>query len=295
MERPRSRGNAATRANESDAKTDHKPAKKKVRDGAARAPSVGNGTVEHGAKLAIVIAQRIVDELVAKNALPGDRLPSEAAMLVDYQVARGTLRETLRLLEVHGIIRIKPGPGGGPVVAEPNSSDFARTSSLHYQIARASIRELFQARLVIEPAMARLVAERREPLMIAEIKSALEFGHEVAQAGKQHEVGSGAAAARFHDALLHTSGNKILDLVGGSLLKIVLYASPDFRLNLHNEEAFRYHDAIFDHLARGNATSAERLMREHIQQMIESYEASDPEFLEFPVRWTSEVTSGRSD
>jgi DNA-binding GntR family transcriptional regulator len=74
----------------------------------------------------------------------------------------------------------------------------------------------------------------------------------------------------------------------------VLYASPDYRLNRHNPDAIDYHDAIFDHLNRGNPASAERLMREHIQQLIESYDISDPDFLECPVRWASEVGTGRA-
>ena len=36
-------------------------------------------------------------------------------MLAEYGVGRASLREALRMLEIYGIIRVKPGPGGGPV------------------------------------------------------------------------------------------------------------------------------------------------------------------------------------
>lgn len=69
-------------------------------------------------KTAILVAQRIVDEIVDQDLQPGAPLLPERVMLPRYGVARGTLRESLRILETYGLITIKTGPGGGPVVAD---------------------------------------------------------------------------------------------------------------------------------------------------------------------------------
>jgi DNA-binding GntR family transcriptional regulator len=60
-------------------------------------------------------------------------------MLRRYQVARASLREALRILETHGLIRIKPGPGGGPVVSNGSTADFGRMATLFFQVAFAAL------------------------------------------------------------------------------------------------------------------------------------------------------------
>ena len=66
------------------------------------------------AKTAETVSAAIVHDVVSRRLAPGDMLPSEAAMLSQYKVSRASLREGLRLLEVQGLIRLKPGPAAGP-------------------------------------------------------------------------------------------------------------------------------------------------------------------------------------
>ena len=81
-------------------------------------------------------------------------------MLEEYQVGRGTLRESLRFLELQGIISLKPGPGGGPVVERPEATSLATSLMLLLQFADAQYRVVAEARVALEPTMARLAAER---------------------------------------------------------------------------------------------------------------------------------------
>jgi DNA-binding FadR family transcriptional regulator len=237
-------------------------------------------------KKAFVVALDIVESLVRTDAQPDHRLPSEAEMLLQYRVSRGTLREALRVLEHHGIIRIKPGPGGGPVVVPVSRDAFARSASLHFHVVRASYRDLFEARLIIEPAMARLVAQQQRHDVLERVTAVIELGRELRVAKRRDERRLGAVAALFHDELLHGSGNRILDLVGGSLLKLVVDASPDQRVYAaRNNASFDSHEEIFRHLKRGNASSVERLVRDHIQELFDGYEETAPEFLSEFVRW----------
>jgi DNA-binding FadR family transcriptional regulator len=57
---------------------------------------------------------------------PGQRLGTKADLRQSYGVATGTLNEGLRLLQVQGLVEVRPGPGGGIFIArhvlEPESA-----------------------------------------------------------------------------------------------------------------------------------------------------------------------------
>ena len=63
-----------------------------------------------GRKTARLVAGQIVQDIGTEGLT---RLPSEAELLERYEVSRPSLREALRILEMYGVISIRPGPGGG--------------------------------------------------------------------------------------------------------------------------------------------------------------------------------------
>src|SRR5690242_15187455 len=91
-------------------------------------------------KAAVIVAKRIVGQIERLRLGPGDKLPPERAMQEEYGVGRGTLREALRFLELQGVLSLKTGPGGGPVVRQPDSTHLATTLALTMQFADAPYR-----------------------------------------------------------------------------------------------------------------------------------------------------------
>jgi len=82
--------------------------------------------------LAPRLAEEIRDKLIAGELKPGQRL-SEAALSVDLDVSRNSLREAFRLLTKEGLLR-----------HEPNRGVFVSTPSM------ASIIDIYRVRRVIE-------------------------------------------------------------------------------------------------------------------------------------------------
>src|SRR5690242_15634708 len=109
-------------------------------------------------KTSEVVALEIVRDIVRQDMQPGDRLPLEAEMLVQYRVSRSSLREALRLLEVQGLIGIRPGPGAGTVVGRVLPGNLSRTLTLHLHMLGANYDELLEAWVESEPLLARLAA-----------------------------------------------------------------------------------------------------------------------------------------
>ena len=117
-------------------------------------------------RAAIRVARKLVGEIRRRRLRPGTTLVAEHRMVEKLGVARATVREALRFLELQGALRIKAGPGGGPVVSVPGADHLASVLSLHLQFAEASFRSVVDARCSIYPVLA-AEAARRVPNWLA--------------------------------------------------------------------------------------------------------------------------------
>ena len=66
------------------------------------------------------VFERIVEHvrggILSGRLKPGDRLPPERALVREFRMGRGAVREAFRILEESALIRIRPGKGGGAFV-----------------------------------------------------------------------------------------------------------------------------------------------------------------------------------
>ena len=191
-------------------------------------------------------------------------LPSEAVMLEKYKVGRASLREALRLLEVQGLIVIRPGPGGGPMVAQVDSTHYARISSLYYHMMNATYQNVVDARLVIEPVIARIIAERQDPDDMKVLQGYLDrVGTSDAERYLEEATG-------FHAMLADMSGNPVLYLTVRSLQEIYLERAHGMIFPPEDHERVEQeHAAIARAIIKGNAARAEQLMRKHMVEYVE--------------------------
>jgi DNA-binding FadR family transcriptional regulator len=209
------------------------------------------------------LARHILRDVLARRLRPGTMLPSEAAMLQDYEVGRTTLREALRILEVQGILGIRPGPGGGPIVAEAGSRGYARTSSLFFQATGVRLLDVMDARLVLEPVIARLAAENRNGGQDAALHEAVD---QLAGGERLSAPRFAAATRAFHDAVTHLAGQPVLALFGRALDDVVTERTARVAYPVHKRgEAAERLCAVGRAILRGNAAAAERLMRDHMR------------------------------
>jgi GntR family transcriptional regulator, transcriptional repressor for pyruvate dehydrogenase complex len=254
---------------------------------AAPAPSGLNGSpaaIGRGIKISERIAAALVADIVAGGLGPGSRLPNEAAMLERFQVGRASLREALRILEIYGLIVLQPGPGGGPVVSAIDATSVARTFSLYLNLAGATILELQEARLQIEPIMARMAAEEREPEAMARLQAALDVEAGISPEGSAYI----AAANNFHATLATLTGNKVLNLLATALQD--LYIMPLVAVGVPSQTAEpsirNEHHAIGEAILDGDGDLAEVLTRRHVSVYLERLKSVAPEFANSTVTWS---------
>ncbi len=118
------------------------------------------GQVVRAPKTAELIATLYRRQIVRGELHPGDTLPSEQQLMGQFGVSRPTLREAFRILEAEDLISVKRGSRGGARVTQPSLSVAARYVGLLLQVQGTTIADVYEARMVLEPACARLLARR---------------------------------------------------------------------------------------------------------------------------------------
>lgn len=151
------------------------------------------------------VAQEIVREIVRNGLHSGDHLPLEPAMAQQYGVSRTSLREALRLLETQGLLSLKPGPGGGPVVGSVEPVHLAHTLSLYFHLGSTTYDDLMQTQVELESVCARLAASHENrvdgmaPFVVAH------------GCGDENEFMG--ATLDFHSAVYRLAGNRAISLL----------------------------------------------------------------------------------
>lgn len=215
------------------------------------------------------VAELIRSQIATGQLKPGDRLPSERALLERYDVARPTMRGALRLLESDGLVSIERGMKGGARVTEPDITPLARRVGLHLQLRGTDLQELIAAQAVIQPGVVALAAGAHDAEDIAHLRAAAD------QAGTATTVeGFLDAVADFTDALLRSAHNEALTLYAeltGALLHeglgayvAELHIGFDLIEEAMTASVHRFH-LLVDLIEQGDAVGAEASWREYLR------------------------------
>lgn len=233
-------------------------------------------------KTALLVAYRIVGDIADRSLTPGTPLVTEREMLAEYGVARGTLREALRFLEMQGVITIKTGPGGGPVVARPESRHLASLIGLLLQFRNAQFRTVLDARLSLEPVLAAKAAENATPEQLAELATSVDRM-------KEHLDDSDFFLNEneyFHELIAAASGNELFSLLIASLAWITdgTVLGVEYRTS-QREHVWQEHQRIYEAVKAGRVNQAATAMREHVEDFASFLERRYPRVLDQPLRW----------
>src|SRR3989442_10503041 len=117
------------------------------------------------------IARRIKKQISDGALLPGEKLPAERHMAQRYRTSRVSVREAYRSLEELGLLTIRRGAEGGAFIADIDHRPMMRSLSLMLRLGKTSNDEITEARLLIEPPIARLAARRAPPEEVERLPS----------------------------------------------------------------------------------------------------------------------------
>lgn len=230
----------------------------------------------------MLVAQRIVQDAMRGGLSAGDLLEPERTMLEKYKTGRGTLREALRLLEFQGVISLKPGPRGGPVLQTPDASHLGSTLVLLMQLRAAPFRNIAEVRSAIEPMNSNLAATR----MTDEELVALRGTVDQMRSDIDDQYSFLDANKRFHDIIAWSSRNALFAYIIDSLLGIMDGTVIGIDYPSHRRSAIlKAHLEIYEALEARDPEASEQRMREHIEAYEIYAERKFPQVMNETIPW----------
>ncbi len=245
------------------------------------------GLMPRSMKQSEIVARHITARIVEEGLEEGTRLPNEREMLEEYDVGRSTLREALRLLENRGVLTIRTGRDGGPVVRWPRASDLGESLTLLLEFERVPFSEVFAARQALEPRLARMAARNIDRKTLAAIRRSIDNMAE----NLEDRAIFREENFRFHELVASAAKSKILEIFSAALESVAdgmafgaveaAFATSQRALTL------AAHERLYDALSVHDEDKAERAMEDHLVEGRKFWSEAYRHLAKSPVRWAS--------
>ncbi|MBN8293332.1 FadR family transcriptional regulator [Rhodobacter sp. NTK016B] len=215
------------------------------------------------------VAEEIKDWVVDRNLKKGDRLPSEPELIAQFGMAKGTIREAMRILEAQGLIETRTGPGGGSFIGEVTADRAKALLANYFYFTELSVADIYQLRKALEPELVASLAGKLDEAQIAELEAVVAQYPEPAQDAEE-EREQHIASLVFHRRLANFSNNPLLAFVVSFMARILtdltvyrqLYDPPNRELY---EKGTAYQKDLIAALKEGRGEEARAIMRAHME------------------------------
>jgi DNA-binding FadR family transcriptional regulator len=209
------------------------------------------------------VAQDLGIAILSGTHQPGDHFAGEIEQSAAMGVSRTAYREAIRILTAKGLLESKPKAGTRITPRErwnlldPEMLEWMFMGKPNEQF----IHDLFELRNLLEPAAAKLAAERRTAQQLDVMQSAIDDMRAYGLATTEGQ----AADQRFHATLLAASGNQALATLASSVGAAVQWTTNfKQRANPNPRDPLPEHIAVFEAIKAGDKARAFSAMEELI-------------------------------
>jgi GntR family transcriptional repressor for pyruvate dehydrogenase complex len=212
---------------------------------------------------------RISDNIVAqiKNAIltgiykSGDKLPPEKELIRLFNVSRVPLREATRSLEEMGLITIKPGGAGGAFVSQMSIKSVSDSLSNMIRLGKISISDIWEFRILIEPNVSRMAAERRNDWEIKQMEEMISVREKAVKAQKTPVVSN----IDFHQAIARATKNPLSILIMDTIGDILMEEFKRFNFSLSDHRSIiKFHREIIKCIKNEDVQRVGDIMHAHL-------------------------------
>lgn len=223
----------------------------------------------------------IIKNWIMELALkPGDRLPQEPALIDKLKVSKGTLRESLKILETQDLIRMKTGPGGGAFISEMTTEVATSLLSTHFFFKTLTIEDIYQLRIALEPELARSLTSHITSDQIEQLRDKMSPYSEHAETMEEEQI-QRQKELEFHEQMAEFCKNPLLKFVCLFLIKLLKDLTVCQSIySMHNDELWQSGLDFQEHLLEafenrnsGQVYETSRLHMEAAKRLMMQQEA----------------------
>ena len=191
----------------------------------------------------------IKNMIIVREIEPGKKI-NEEHIAKEIQVSRTPIREALCRLENEGIVKIIP-----------------RRGAFVSDLTETNVREILLIREVLEGLVVRLAVENMDAKMLEKLRNAIEKVSSISEKDR-NLINYTRSEVDFHALLLSASNNQMLknmmEMVNAHLQMIRLrtVVIPE-----RAQKTVKEHQQILNAIEKGDADSAEELMRKHVRSV----------------------------
>jgi DNA-binding FadR family transcriptional regulator len=215
--------------------------------------------------VAELVVRRVLDMVRAGVLKAGDQLPPERDLALSLNVSRPSVREAMRGLTVLGVVRVRQG--GGAYISDLDAESLLGPITFFLSLQDMNVRELYDARSLIEGDVA-----RRAALAIGEGELArLEAILADQAATLADPIAFRASDYAFHETIWIGCRNAFLKRIGQSLNVLGL----EFRKRASEtpgilEQSFTDHRCLLEALRARDPEAAAQAAQLHMQNVFQS-------------------------
>jgi len=229
------------------------------------------------------VAEAIKDWVVSQGLQAGDRLPGEAEMIDRFGMAKGTIREAMRILEAQGLVKTRTGPGGGSFVHEVSRARAKALLGNYFYFKNLTVGDIYRLRLLLEPDLAASLAGKLPETILAQLEDNIanyaEPSRSLDEEREQH-----VASLRFHALLAEQSDNPLLGFMIDFMVALLsdltvyrkLYSPPNTELWAKGRD---YQLRLIMALREGDAGAARAIMKAHMETAWTLMQGQEAEML----------------
>jgi DNA-binding FadR family transcriptional regulator len=215
--------------------------------------------------LALELVDALGERIHDGRLSPGDKMPTESAVMQEFGVSRTVVREAISKLQAAGMVDTRHGVGSFVVSVGRGRRGF-RIEPRHLATLDDVIAVL-ELRIGVETEAAALAARRRGPANLAVMRAALDEFTRAVNAGRD----AVSSDFRFHSEIARATQNAhfagLLTTLGAKIIpraRLEPSVTIDEERRAYLRRVHSEHESIYDAVANQDPEAARAAMRTHL-------------------------------